>query len=216
MKYCPKCNQYKEEFQFHKCRTYKDGLYYICKECAMIAKMRYKKSEEGKLADKRYQQSEKGRESQKRSRIKRNLNGVEYLREKRRRCTDESYRLSSFWMNRLYKALNQPPANPKTCRWYKEMIELLGCSVDELKVHLEQQFEPGMTWDNYGAKVNCWQIDHIVPRSYFDLTKEENLRICFNYRNCRPLWRTINCGVKNAKVPENVNELINNIKENLL
>lgn len=52
MKYCPKCCKNKDESEFFKCRSYKDGLYYICKECSMIAKFRYKYSEKGKLADK--------------------------------------------------------------------------------------------------------------------------------------------------------------------
>lgn len=53
MKYCPKCCKNKDESEFFKCRSYKDGLYYICKECSMIAKFRYKYSEKGKLADKK-------------------------------------------------------------------------------------------------------------------------------------------------------------------
>lgn len=32
MKYCPKCCKNKDESEFFKCRSYKDGLYYICVE----------------------------------------------------------------------------------------------------------------------------------------------------------------------------------------
>lgn len=38
-------------------------------------------------------------------------------------------------------------------------FSLLGCSSSELKTHLEKQFLPGMTWDNFGL----WHIDHILP-----------------------------------------------------
>lgn len=41
------------------------------------------------------------------------------------------------------------------------------------------------------------------------------LRICFNYKNLQPLWRYENSGIKNAKIPDNVEEIINNIKESL-
>ena len=62
--------------------------------------------------------------------------------------------------------------------------ELLGCSFDELKLHLESQFKKGMNWKNMGE----WHIDHIIPLAAFDLTKLENQLIAFNYKNLQPLW----------------------------
>lgn len=92
-------------------------------------------------------------------------------------------------------------------------FDLIGCSLDELRVHLEQQFEPGMTWENYGGK-DGWQIDHIIPISYFDLTKEENQRICLNYRNLQLLWKVDNIK-KSNKVPDNVEELVEFLKQEI-
>ncbi len=67
-------------------------------------------------------------------------------------------------------------------------IKDLGCSIDELKLHLESKFQPGMTWDNYGNKEGCWNIDHITPLSKINLTiREEFLKAC-NYTNLQPLW----------------------------
>ena len=76
------------------------------------------------------------------------------------------------------------------------------------------QFEPGMTWDNLGKGEGKWQIDHIIPCSYFDLTKEENQRICFNYRNLQPLWAKEN-NSKKAKVPDDVDEIIEFLKQEI-
>jgi hypothetical protein len=45
----------------------------------------------------------------------------------------------------------------------KKQIEYLGCTIDEFKKHIENQFETGMNWDNYGE---VWQIDHVVPIKY--------------------------------------------------
>src|SRR5579859_2631155 len=39
--------------------------------------------------------------------------------------------------------------------------ELLGCTVDEARQHLEKQFAPGMTWANHSFK--GWHIDHKIP-----------------------------------------------------
>ena len=65
-------------------------------------------------------------------------------------------------------------------------LELLGCSVEELKAHLESKFKDGMTWDNYGIK--GWHIDHIIPCSAFNLTDPEQQKKCFHYTNLQPLW----------------------------
>jgi hypothetical protein len=64
--------------------------------------------------------------------------------------------------------------------------ELFGCSVDQLRNHLESQFQEGMTWENHG--VHGWHIDHIVPCAAFNLTNKEDRLKCFHYSNLRPLW----------------------------
>jgi hypothetical protein len=63
-------------------------------------------------------------------------------------------------------------------------MELIGCSSDELKLHLEIQLKNNMNFDNYGE----WEIDHIKPISLFDLNNENELLECFNYKNLQPLW----------------------------
>ena len=56
--------------------------------------------------------------------------------------------------------------------------------MSNLIIHLEKQFKPGMTLDNYGE----WHIDHIKPITKFDLKNENELRKCFHYKNLQPLW----------------------------
>lgn len=65
-------------------------------------------------------------------------------------------------------------------------VELLGCNIQQLREHLEQQFKPGMNWNNHGVK--GWHIDHIKPCFLFDLTDIKQQKICFHYTNLRPLW----------------------------
>lgn len=45
---------------------------------------------------------------------------------------------------------------------YKHWQEFVDFSIEELKVHLENQFRDGMTWENYGS---FWELDHIKPIS---------------------------------------------------
>ena len=68
----------------------------------------------------------------------------------------------------------------------KNSIELLGCSIEDFKIHLTSLFKEGMTWNNYGFK--GWHIDHIRPCASFDLTDPEQQKECFHYSNLQPLW----------------------------
>jgi hypothetical protein len=68
--------------------------------------------------------------------------------------------------------------------------ELMGCSAQQLRNHLEAQFTDGMSWGNYGLK--GWHIDHIRPCASFDLTDPEQQRQCFHYTNLQPLWAADN------------------------
>lgn len=64
------------------------------------------------------------------------------------------------------------------------VMELIGCTISELKNHLESTFQDGMTWDNYGE----WHIDHIKPCSSFNLENVEEQKKCFHYTNLQALW----------------------------
>ena len=68
--------------------------------------------------------------------------------------------------------------------------ELLGCTVEQVRQHLELLFTEGMNWDNYG--LHGWHIDHIKPLNMFDLTDPEQQKQCFHYTNLRPLWSSDN------------------------
>lgn len=63
---------------------------------------------------------------------------------------------------------------------------LVGYTISDLKQHLESQFQPGMSWNNYGE----WHIDHIRPVSSFHFTNTEshNFKDCWALSNLQPLW----------------------------
>jgi len=63
---------------------------------------------------------------------------------------------------------------------------LVGCSLEQLKLHLESKFLSGMSWKNH--TVHGWHVDHIKPCSSFDLTDLEQQKICFHWSNLQPLW----------------------------
>jgi hypothetical protein len=73
--------------------------------------------------------------------------------------------------------------SPRILDFYNELI---GCSIKELKIHLESKFTEGMTWDNYGQ--GGWHIDHIIPCAVYNLTYTEEQKKCFHFSNLQPMW----------------------------
>ncbi len=79
-------------------------------------------------------------------------------------------------------------AYPYTRNINLTVLELLGCSRDELKNLLEKKFTENMTFENYGE----WEIDHIRPLASFNLKSIDEVKICFNHNNIQPLWKNEN------------------------
>ncbi len=72
----------------------------------------------------------------------------------------------------------------------RKTFDLLGYTLEELMTHLEIQFLPGMTWDNYGE----WHIDHIIPVSAHNYQTPDDIDFqkCWALSNLRPLWAADN------------------------
>lgn len=104
--------------------------------------------------------------------------------------TDVNYRLSVLIRSRLLSAIKFTKKSEAT-------FNLVGCTVDELRQHLESLFTEGMTWENQGE----WHIDHKRPCASFDLSVPEQQKECFHYTNLQPLW-----AVDNIKKGSNYND----------
>jgi hypothetical protein len=96
--------------------------------------------------------------------------------------SDANYRLKINCRNRIAHAMRNNGVKSAST------MELVGCSIDELKQHLESKFTDGMNWDNYGE----WHVDHIKPCASFDLSDPDQQRQCFHYTNLQPLWEKDN------------------------
>jgi hypothetical protein len=102
-------------------------------------------------------------------------NATAYMRN--RRANDQMYAFKIKIRGMLRKAFDR---NGYTKR--SKTNDILGCTWAEFMLHIERQFQPGMTWLNRGD----WHIDHIVPLA---TAKTEDDVIKLNhYTNLRPLW----------------------------
>jgi hypothetical protein len=109
---------------------------------------------------------------------------ADYLYSKKR--TDKAredpvFRIHKSISCRIWFMLKGNKSNRRTA-------DIVGYETEELRRHLEKQFEEGMRWDNYGA----WQVDHIIPVSAFKSSNEEDIKAAWALSNLRPLWREDN------------------------
>ncbi len=115
----------------------------------------------------------------------------QYMRE--RKANDPIFKIQALCRTRIYKLIKNINKTHKSS-------ELLDCSMEHLKAWFEFNFDDKMTWENQGQ---YWHIDHIIPCASFDLTKEKELKECFNWKNLRPCEK-INNICKGDKIDKNI------------
>jgi len=211
-KICTKCGKEKPstpEFYHRKRNNKSSGLRAVCKKCRLTPKKPYT----GLLKCKKCQETFpdiheffKRRKSGRRESSMCNDCHYKFVIEYRKGWTkktiDKMRKNKNTYIKNRYR--NEPDFKIKTC--YSARIRgalkkgtksassevLLGCSMKQLKIHLENQFTEGMSWDNYGRPngnfMDGWHIDHIKPCASFDLTNPEQQKECFHYTNLQPLW----------------------------
>ena len=103
--------------------------------------------------------------------------------ERNKYKTDINYKLRMLCRSRILAALKGNSKSAST-------MELIGCTIDELRSHLESLFEPWMTWENHG--VGGWDIDHIKACTKFDLTCPLQQRECCHWSNLQPMEHIAN------------------------
>lgn len=78
--------------------------------------------------------------------------------------------------------------------------EILGCSYENFKQHIESLWQPWMNWGNYGLYNGTpnygWDIDHIIPSS--SANTEEDIYNLNHHTNLQPLCSYINRDIKKA------------------
>lgn len=107
---------------------------------------------------------------------------------KNRIANDTNFKVASNIRSRISNACKD---NYKT----GSSVRDLGCSISEFKIYIEQKFQPGMSWENYGLYV--WHLDHIIPLSSFDLSNREQFLKACHYTNYQPLWAKDNLSKNN-------------------
>lgn len=196
MKICKKCKELKPLSDFNKCSRLKDGHQQRCRVCCSIMnKQRYTENKD-KLKEQTRGWRLNNPEKNKQIHQKWRAANMDRIREMSRRATRKARstikgKLSSRISAGIWRSLN---SGSKKGRHWEACV---GYTVDQLKVHLEKKFQPGMTWDNYGE----WHIDHKIPIAAFNFEGPGDIdfKRCWALKNLRPMWASENIS-KGAKL----------------
>lgn len=228
LKICKYCNLPKIKDDFSKDKNSIDGFQTICKPCTQEYKKKYylenkefvkkqvkqyseNNAEKLKKSKKEYYNKNKKILNQKNKKYNiENKDNLKFIRkkwtennrekinlnEKNRRLSNPLYALKVNMRNNILKSFRE--------RHFEKpgkTTQILGCTFEELKTHLESQFESWMNWANrglYNGELNHgWDIDHIIPLSSAK-TKEELLKLN-HYTNLQPM-----CSYKNRYIKRNI------------
>ena len=223
-KKCNKCNSVRPVNEFSKYKRSKDGLQSNCKIC--VKNYRKENKESLTLKAKEFYNNNKSKiQEKKRVYYKKNkevikLNSKKYydehsdeIKPKLRKYRNDNketlneynkiYQKTRRLVDPLYKLkgnLRSMMCNTMKIRGYKKTSrthEVLGCTFEEFKSHIESQWEDWMTWYNYG-KYNSyegrgWGIDYIIPLS--TARTEEDIVTLNHHTNFQPL-----CSYNNNRV----------------
>ena len=202
-KYCSYCEILVERTMYYKNKARHDGLDTHCKDCTKAKRDARLTTKQGR--EQHNEQARKWRENnrsksneyarkwrennadrideQRKSPERREYNR-QYLREIRK---DPVVRMRHNVSRQVSHALFRESGSKRG----ESTFEHLPYTPEQLKEHLQAQFDEHMTWDNYG---DYWHIDHIYPQSLlpYDSMEHPNFQICWALDNLRPLEKTEN------------------------
>ena len=165
-KICSTCGKNKDVCEFSRKTKSIDGLMGDCKLCRSYKEKQYRinNTDKVRLRRKTYYENNKDKHN-------------EYFSS--RRQLDSEFKLTDNIrrrINHFLKTVNTPKKG--------STFDIVGCTPQFLKEHLEMNFKEGMTWENYG--LYGWHIDHIIPLSSAQ-NEGEIYELC-HYTNLQPLW----------------------------
>jgi len=126
------------------------------------------------------------------------------ITREKRRGVDFKFFIATSLRTKLYRFVK---TKGNTC---KEIESIIGCDYNALEVWFRYLFEDKMSFYNYGE---YWTIDHVYPCSKYDLTKDEMIYECFNWRNLRPMIKLHNNKKVNKIETSELNNHILSIKD---
>ena len=170
-KICNKCKESKPIGEFRKVKVFPDGHAYDCRDCHNESNRYYAQFHKDQKALTNRKWKENNRDEWRKRHAK-----AQRIRNAKRLPQDV---IANGVRSKVHRQLTMG-------KYGKRTFDLLGYSVEDLMAHLEKQFKPGMSWDNYGE----WHIDHIIPKVAFNVSSYDDFdfKRCWALKNLQPLW----------------------------
>lgn len=195
MKKCRFCSRDKEDFNFNQNQNW-------CKECQSAYKKQWRIDNKDHIKSYKSQYDVLNNNSHRDYLREYRINNKRLVAENRRqyvndkRVNDPVFRLNDIVSGLVNKSLRKLNSSKNG----ESKSKYLPYTMQELKEHLEKQFEPWMNWCNHGT-YNCktwnddnwetwtWNIDHVIPRSNLPYSNmnDDNFQKCWALSNLRPL-----------------------------
>lgn len=186
LKQCYQCRQCLPLEAFYLSKNSRDGYRHGCKICVNAMNRKYylkdplKRIESGK----QYWQRNKAIGRQKHAEYYQRNKQMIRARIKRNKTVQS--RIYDILRGRLQKLITKK----------RRTFNYLGCDLATFIRYIEGLWQPGMSWETYGAYrrggERRWHIDHIRPCATFDLTDDAECMKAFNWLNCQPMWAVDN------------------------
>jgi len=155
---CIICNTTKSSTNFKTNKRSKTGYFKTCNDC--------------------WKPIEWNRDKQHASEKKYIENNRDKIKQKWKNDSTKINRIVRSRLNHRIKDALYSVSNKKS----NKTQQYIGCDINYIKKWFEFHFNDEIGWHNCRE----WHIDHVIPCSQFDLSKEEDQYQCFNWKNLRP------------------------------
>ena len=189
-KVCTKCGIEKLLLEYNVCSRVKDGRKAECRECQRLGTKEYKLKNKEKIKEYNSKWNSENKFYYQEYRKIWDVENYDKVLETRKRFKEKNpgyindYNKQRKKEDILFRLKNNIRTSVNRYLKYKSKytFDIVGCTPQFLKEHLESQFIDGMTWENRSE----WHIDHIIPLS--SAKTEDELYMLCHYKNLQPLW----------------------------
>lgn len=201
-KYCGNCKQWLVLDTFSKSSTIKDGYVSQCKRCVCDRTKQYVEENLEQVLACRKECAKNRSLEQKEKHRRRSAMYYDALSSEEKLNRSRKYKashLNKYPFARLNRSISERIRFSLRLndldKEYQHWEGIVGWTLEDLKERLQSLFSDSMSWDNYGRGKGRWNIDHIVPQTWFSFSsyEDEGFKQCWSLDNLQPKWTEDNC-----------------------
>jgi hypothetical protein len=83
---------------------------------------------------------------------------------------------------------------------YSKILNYIGVDIQYFLKWIEFNFDKNISWKNQGT---YWDVEHIKPCASYNLLNEDEIKLCYNWKNLRPCEKIENYK-KNDKIDDDL------------